>query len=165
MSHPITRPSLWRPLTGRKFAFLLVASFGLVFAVNGIFVYYALTSWSGLTDDGSYVSGLHYNQTLAEARAQEALGWTSDLRYDGHRFEIRLRQQTGEPVTGRTVSLAVIRPVHQGEDFSLKTKESSPGLYTADRVLSGAGRWTAEVVVNEGEAVRYRLNHDLMVSP
>ncbi len=38
-----------RPITGRAVLFGLLAFFGVVFAVNGALIFFALDSWSGLT--------------------------------------------------------------------------------------------------------------------
>jgi len=40
---------LSRPITGRMVLFGLVAFFGVVFAVNGTLIYFAIDSWSGLS--------------------------------------------------------------------------------------------------------------------
>ena len=49
----------------------IVACFAVVFAVNGGFVYFALSSWPGLTVDHAYSDGLAYNTVIDEA-AKEA---------------------------------------------------------------------------------------------
>ena len=64
-----------RPITGRKVLWMLLGFFGVMMAVNGIFVYLALSSFSGLETVNAYVKGLDYNATLRRGAAQKALGW------------------------------------------------------------------------------------------
>ncbi|HEX7776770.1 MAG TPA: FixH family protein, partial [Parvibaculum sp.] len=51
-------------LTGRRFLFVLLASFALVFGVNGILIYKALSTFDGIEVDDAYQRGRAYNQTL-----------------------------------------------------------------------------------------------------
>src|SRR5688572_2876208 len=57
-----------------------LAFFGVIFAVNGVFLYMALSTHTGLVAQEPYRKGLHYNDRIAAAERQQALGWTSDLR-------------------------------------------------------------------------------------
>ena len=43
-----------RRITGRMVLVGLLTFFGVVFAVNGVFVYFALDSWPGLTTEAAY---------------------------------------------------------------------------------------------------------------
>ena len=47
-----------RPLTGKTVLIGFLAFFGLIFAVNGAFVYFALDSWPGLRYDSAAEAGL-----------------------------------------------------------------------------------------------------------
>ena len=50
------------------FAFL--AFFGVIFVVDGIFITTALRTHRGVVTEQAYEKGLHYNQTLNEAKDQ-----------------------------------------------------------------------------------------------
>src|SRR5690606_15078373 len=60
---------------GWWYPWLFVAALGLVVAVNGVLISYAVGSFSGLDTAQPYERGLDYNATLAAARAQEEMGW------------------------------------------------------------------------------------------
>lgn len=66
-----------RPITGKTVLFGMLAFFGVVFAVNGALVYFAIDSWSGLSTERPFEAGRNHDRTLAEAEAQAALGWNS----------------------------------------------------------------------------------------
>ena len=59
-----------RRITGRMVLVGLLTLFGVVFAVNGVFVYFALDSWPGLATEAAYEQGLAHDQSLAEAAAR-----------------------------------------------------------------------------------------------
>ena len=61
-------------IRGRHVLIGMIAFFGLIFLANGIFLYYALTTFGGGEKGSPYRSGLRYNETLAEAARAAGLG-------------------------------------------------------------------------------------------
>jgi nitrogen fixation protein FixH len=57
--------------TGRQVLIWLLGFFGVCMAVNGFFVYIAVTTNWGVVDENAYQTGLHYNALLEEARKQK----------------------------------------------------------------------------------------------
>ena len=72
-----------RRLTGRQVLWILVAAFGVVFAVNGMMAWLAEKSFPGLVSNDAYREGLEYNRTIAARQAQAALGWQADVEVTG----------------------------------------------------------------------------------
>ena len=70
-----------REITGRTVLLSLVAFFGVVFAVNGVFFWFASDSWTGLSTEDAYRKGIAFNDQLARADAQKRLGWTAETDY------------------------------------------------------------------------------------
>ena len=68
-------------LTGRHVAIMLAAFFGLMFAVNGVFVYFALGSFSGVSEKDAYKRGLSYNQEIDHHTRQLARNWHSEINF------------------------------------------------------------------------------------
>ena len=66
-----------RHITGRSVLFGMLAFFGVVFAVNGALIYFAVESWSGLSTERPFEAGRDHDRTLAQAEVQAALGWRS----------------------------------------------------------------------------------------
>src|SRR4029077_10773283 len=64
-----------RELTGRHVLFWIVGFFGVVFVVNGIMVRAATSTFGGLETQSSYKAGLLFEQEVAKAERQQALGW------------------------------------------------------------------------------------------
>lgn len=156
-------------ITGRKVLVGLLAFFGVVFAVNGTFVYFAFASWPGLSADRPYGHGLQYNAVLAAADAQAAQGWHSSLTQQtvgGQvRFQVVLRNANGDPVSGAAARLDLERPIGEIAGAALPLAEWAPGAYRADASKLPAGRWYATLTATAPGAADYRLRYEIQVRP
>src|SRR5262249_55665126 len=65
--------------SGRHYPWLIVAGMALVVAVNGVLIYFAVSSFTGLATDDPYDKGLAFNQAAAAATAEAARGWQVDV--------------------------------------------------------------------------------------
>ena len=147
-----------RPLTGRRVLAIFAAGFGVVFAVNAVFVFLALTSWTGLDTEEAYVKGLKYEETLARAEAQKALGWSMDWvlteELGGRVFAVRLHDKRRLPVFGVTLTAELRRPTHEREDVSFVLAPHGDGVFRSEAQRIAPGNWNMTVLVDkEGETV------------
>jgi nitrogen fixation protein FixH len=156
-----------RSVTGRHVLIGLFIFFGIMFVANGFLVYYAVSTFSGGDRPNPYRSGLNYNETIAEAEKQAALGWLVQTDYDGSagRLTLRLTDSTKAPVTGLKLSGTVSRPAASHEDQTLTFREWQEGVYVSDLPLD-PGSWilTAETTKPEGGSPIYRLKKRLIVA-
>jgi nitrogen fixation protein FixH len=152
---------------GRWIPWTFVAFFLVVFAVNGVMVTVAFTTWTGVTIQNPYERGRAYNDVLAAVRAQEALGWRADLRFEGGnpthgRLGLTLADRDGRPLPGAVVRARFVRPSHQGFDFELPLLEREAGRYGAAFELPLPGLWEVRVhAVRAGQS--YRLTDRIVV--
>ncbi len=149
------------PLTGRKFLMILLACFGLVIAVNVAFVVYALKTWPGIEAGDSYENGLHYNQTLEEARLQKALGWRSELTVaaDGE-VRARLDDSSGRMIRNLSVFVALNRRVGDAAEIQTSLVRSADG-YVGWLDAPAAGYWRATLTASDDDGHRYRMQFDV----
>ena len=61
------------PAKKSRIPLLFFAFFAVVLTANGIMIWIALSSWTGLETKNHYLKGVDYNQTLQDVRTQEAL--------------------------------------------------------------------------------------------
>jgi len=113
-------------------------------ALLGHFAYVAISGFNGVVTDDPYEKGLDYNQTIAKARAQAALGFTSTLAWEGGRLVFTLKDKDGTPLTGAKVHVMLYRPVHAGEDATYTLKPEN-GAYAAKLALPAPGLWEVRV--------------------
>lgn len=127
-----------------------VAFFAVVFAVNGVMVYFALESWTGLSERDAYEKGIAYNETLAEEARQKALGWAAGLAIEpriGGRtaVAVRLTDRTGHGLLNATVSARFVRPTSAGHDVRTELTEQGGGRYTGRATVPMAGIWDLRI--------------------
>ncbi|USG60419.1 FixH family protein [Sneathiella marina] len=157
-----------RKLTGRHVAFMLAGFFGLMFAVNGVFVYFALNSFSGVSVSDAYRRGLAYNQELQAKEKQNARGWQHMLEFvqlDDKNGIIRLKllDLDKQPMANLTVSGTLGRPVIEESDKTV-TFVFAEQFYTADLVDLEKGQWDVTIqILGGGYTEPYRLDKRIWV--
>ena len=158
---------LGHELTGWHVLLGLVAFFGVMLLANGIFVYYALATFGGGDNSDPYRKGLHYNDTLAEAAAQDARGWHIELSYDrgAGQLTLRLRDKVGRALRGLAIASTLGRPASDKEDMALKLVESEPGVYSGNAPL-GSGQWVVTATIEDPAVpdAPCRLKQRLLIS-
>jgi nitrogen fixation protein FixH len=148
------------PVTGRSVLWWVISFFAVIFIANFFFIYFALSSWTGLSTENAYEKGVRFNETLAKADAQKIQGWQSTVSLvGGTQLKIILTDKNQRALRGLGVSAKLIRPVKEGNDQKFMLKEFGPGIYQAPVAFSHQGRWQVEVIVGD----QYRMRHDLEV--
>ncbi len=149
-------PGWWYP-------WLFVGGLGIVVIVNGILIYFAVNSWTGLSTDGHYDKGLAYNQTLDAQRQQNSLGWKADFNYnpDGN-ISIRLTDINNKPLDNLKVKAQLYRPSQDDVDYSVDLQPTSAGAYQARLQLPLPGLWEVRLSANRGSDT-FRLRRRIQV--
>lgn len=123
----------------------ILAFFGAIVAVNVTFAVYAVRSFPGEDVPRSYLQGLRYNDTLAERRAQAALGWraAAELRGDADNalLDVVLSTDAASRIDGATISGALVWPTNARRDHELIFESLGNGLYRARIGGLTPGRW------------------------
>ncbi len=125
---------------------VLLGFFGVTFAVNGIFITYAVSTFSGEDVDKPYLRGLAYNETLDERAAQAALKWTASVYVvrEGASdavVTVSVRGADGKPRSGLTVEAALRRPTDARLDQTLTLEYAGDGVYRGTAKNIAAGQW------------------------
>ncbi len=156
-----------RAFTGRKFLAILVGAFLLVSTVNGLMVWFALHSWTGLVSDSAYQEGLGFDRVLAESRAEAALGWRAEITYDGsaRRLLVILADAEGRALSGMALSAEWLRPTSEGLDRTVALTERSAGRYEAAIRPPLPGQWDLRISVTQHGRVRFHAQNRIMVQP
>jgi nitrogen fixation protein FixH len=138
--------------TGRHMTLVMVAFFGMVLGVNGLLARFAVSTFSGVVVENSYVASQGFNQLLGAARADQALGWKLDLaRVGDGGVRFTLTDAHGVPLRGAAVRAQADHPLGaKVPSVMLAPQEIAPGVYAAP--LAG-GRWHVAVEVRRGSQV------------
>lgn len=153
--------------SGRHMLLSLIIFFGVMLVANAMLVYYALDTFSGGDRPDPYRAGLNYNDTIAAAEKQDALGWTTDLSYDDAkgRLTVIFHDEAEAPIAGLELGGVVGRGATNREDQKVVFKEISQGVYASD-VRLAPGQWVVALQsrkVEGGDPV-YRLKRRLYVA-
>jgi nitrogen fixation protein FixH len=161
----MTAPALGR-LTGRRVLFILMSFFGIVFAVNAVFVSAALRTRPGEERGASYEAGLRYNKELSAQRAQDGLGWRHSLALRGGALRITFTNADGDPVSGLAIEGQVGRPAAARADRSLVFREIEAGTYESP-LSPDAGNWVVSMAARRlmpgGKDNVYRVKERIWV--
>ena len=157
-----TTPASDKPvLTGRRRFFIFAAFFGTIASADAFLITSAVRTWSGTEATSPYKAGQLYNGELARARAQDARGWTLTPKAvrdaDGSvRVEVALRDRSGAPLMGESVTATLERPTDKRADRSLDLSEAAPGSYAAVVHDVAPGQWDLVVDVLQGNDRTFR---------
>ncbi len=149
----------------------LIGFFGVIFAVNGAFLYFALGSYTGVVSQEPYRKGLAYNDRIAADQRQAALGWTRTLKLDAAgQVALTLRDQHDRPVSGLQVMALIGRPSTAQHDVTVRLLEGPAGVYNAAIARRDSGAWivslTAKTVTADGAAQTvYRVKERIWLKP
>ncbi|MCR9215369.1 MAG: FixH family protein [Proteobacteria bacterium] len=143
-----------RKLTGKHVAFILAGFFGVMFAVNGVFVYFALDSFSGVSVDDAYRRGLDYNQELAQKQRQEERNWQHSLEFvqtgeGAGKVTLVLDDAEGNRIAGLTVNGHLKRPVIDVADSPVEFLELGQS-YIAELDFADKGQWDIVIQLEGG---------------
>ena len=135
--------------TGWHMTALMLAFFGIVIVVNLVMARFAVTTFGGTVVDNSYVASQQYNGWLAQARRQQALGWTASVAVDPDRrvtIEINGRQAGLEEAS---VVAVATHPLGREPQRDLAFSSVAGGKFVADSPLP-RGRWHIVARVRSG---------------
>jgi nitrogen fixation protein FixH len=159
------------PLSGRRVLAIFLAFFGIIFAVNGVFLYWAVSTYSGVVTAGSYRQGLYYNERIAAADRQELLGWSDELQavpLEGS-LMLKLTDRAGNPVSGLNISGTIGRAATIRYDERLQGVEVVPGTYRIAVGPLDAGSWIVDLQAaaqsNKADVAVFRLRRRLWLNP
>lgn len=153
------------PVRGAHVLAALLAFFAIVIAVNVTFVVFAVRSFPGEDVRRSYLQGLNYNATIAERRAQAALGWhavavLSDQE-GGVVLNVALRDAEGAPIDGLVVAGALRWPTDERRDHDLVFEPRGQGRYVARVPSLAAGRWLLRARAERGDGQKLDFETEL----
>ena len=150
-----------KPLTGKKVLACFAGFFLVIFGVNIIMSYFAVSTFSGVETEDAYRKGRDYNSVLEIARAQRDLGWQLNVEVappvEGQvLIEARLQDDKGAPVGGKKLAALFFRPTHKGIDKSLSLIETVEANYVGMIELPAEGQWELRIEVLDEQETLFR---------
>lgn len=146
-SAAISRGARWMP-------WIFVAGMLLVVAVNGVLIFMAVGTWSGLVVERPYERGLGYNRALAAAERQDALGWAIKARIDsgpsGNQLVVEAMDRESRPLNDLRIDVVLERPLGPRETLKTELRRIAAGHYAVSLPPLARGQWQARIAVSVG---------------
>jgi nitrogen fixation protein FixH len=157
---PHTKQKQVRILTGRHVLLWLVAFFGIVFAVNGVLVQAAISTFGGVETLSSYKAGLQFEQELGLVQRQDALHWqvSGMLTRDGAGeavLDVTARDAQGAPLAGLTADARLAHPADDRLDHVIAVRSVAEGVFHG-AAAAQPGQWELIVDLYRGDQRVFR---------
>lgn len=151
---PEPRRSSWIP-------WVFVGGMLLVVAVNAVLVVASVTTFTGVTVPGAYDRGRAYNQVLAEAARQDALGWRAEVSAERGLLRVAVRDREGLPVAGRLDGM--LRAPVEGTELPLVLVATAPGAWQAMVEAPRPGQWQVRLGLTGAEGQRFDIRQKVVL--
>lgn len=146
------------PAAGRGwgwFPWIVAGSMATVVAVNGALLYFAKSTFPGAAATKPYEVGAAYNNVLADAARQEALGWRLGTSIDAEHVVLMFVDRDGKQLKDLTITGTIARPVGSEAAYPLSFKAGADGVYRADQPLPARGQWELKLAARENGKIAY----------
>jgi nitrogen fixation protein FixH len=148
---------------------IFVGFFLTVAAVDGFFIYQAVSTFGGIETPDAYKKGVAYNASIARDVQQARLGWQDEVAILGapRRLRVALRDRDGTAIAGKRLAATIGRPATDRFDAALEMYETSAGIYEAPLPATADGTWIVDLSAYEGEAGEpaYQARRRLWIGP
>ncbi|MCA3322256.1 MAG: FixH family protein [Roseomonas sp.] len=131
------------PKRGRWIPWVFVGGMALVVAVNALLVWFSLSTFTGVTVPRAYERGRGYDQVLAEAARQDALGWRGEISLEAGILRLVMQDAQQQPLHGRVEGI-MLRPL-EGNEVPLGFNATGHGRFAARLEPLRAGQWEARL--------------------
>jgi len=148
-------------LTGFKVLLWLVLFFGVVFAVNGVMVQAAISTFGGVETSSSYQAGLMFERNVADAQRQDGMHWQVGgklVRNSAGLAELDLttRDAKGLPLTGLRADARLAHPANERLDHVIPLQAGAAAGSFRGAVEAPAGQWDLIVDLYRGDQRLFR---------
>ncbi len=141
-----------RPMTGWHALVWFAGFFAAMFAVNGVFLWTAVTTFPGEDVKKSYLTGLNYNDEINRAAKQAASGWRSEIGVtEANGFpllQIRIEQPPPEAAESGTVTVRMRHPADSRRDVETIASPMGAGEFIVPLDGMSPGRWIVELAAD-----------------
>ena len=153
--------STYDPKRSRWIPWAFAGGMGIVIAVNLVLVYYAVSTFTGVTVPRSYERGRGYDQVLAEAARQDALGWKAEVTLAGGALTIAATDREGRAIPGRIEGI-LLRPL-EGIELPLDFAPRGTGRWSAEALPPQRGQWEARLTLFGPDGSPFDIRRRLIV--
>jgi nitrogen fixation protein FixH len=149
------------PDRSRWIPWAFVGAMAVVVMVNLVLVYYAVSTFTGVTVPRAYERGRGYDAVLAEAARQDALGWRAEVALDGGALGVGVTDREGRGVAGRMEGV-LLRPL-EGVELPLAFVPRGAGRWAAEALPPQRGQWEARLTLFGPDGTPFDIRRRVIV--
>lgn len=104
-----------------------------------------------------YEKSMHWNETAAQLRANQDLGWSVEVEPEAQvgtlgdrRLVYRILDRDKQPVQGASVNVVTFHHAFAAQRTELTLAEESPGVYVGNPRMARPGLWECRLTVHRG---------------
>ncbi len=147
-------------LNGRKVFAIICAFFGTIFAMNGLFLYFAFSTFGGVDAAGAYRANFLLTSNLVAAERQNKLGWqvNGTIRRDAAgaaHVDIRAQDRNGSVLDIGSLSVELQRPADRRYDRTIVTHRVSAGQFAGSAPGLDPGQWLMVITMKDRTGERF----------
>ncbi|MDO8899921.1 MAG: FixH family protein [Phenylobacterium sp.] len=132
----------------------MILFFGIITAVNAVFITAALRTYPGEVSVTPYEDGLAFNAKLARQADQAKLGWRASAGAEAEAVAVRIIDDQGAAVRDLSLSGKLQRPATGAGALTPRFRETEPGLYVA-RLGGVTGVWDLTFQAQDAEGRQF----------
>jgi nitrogen fixation protein FixH len=149
-----------RELTGKHVLLCFVGFFGVVFAVNGVLVRAATSTFGGVETTSSYKAGLLFEQEVARVEQQDALHWRVDGKIVRESagvvvLDVSAHDAKGVALDGLTGRARLAHPADERLDRQLAMSPVAGGQFRGEG-RAEPGQWELVIDLYRGDTRVFR---------
>jgi nitrogen fixation protein FixH len=161
-----TRPQ-GKELTGRTVLICFLAFFGVVFAVNGVMIRAATSTFGGVETASAYKAGLAFKNELAAVRAQDALQWTVSAKLNRDAsgdvtIDLMVADTAGLAPAGIEATARLSHPTDARLDQAVALHRAS-GTAFRGMASAPAGQWDLVIHIVRGDERVFRSRNRIVL--
>ena len=131
------------------FPYAVAACLGVVMVVNFGMAWTALSTFPGVAARDVFSHSNSYDQVLAVAAREAALGWSLRAELQEGRPVVVLAGPDGQPLTGVRLEGSARRPLGADDAVDLAFQPSAPGRFVSGVALGGQGQWDLRLIASQ----------------
>ncbi len=134
-----------------RYAALPVALLLFGVLTQAVLLYHATSDDGFAVEENYYAKAVNYDAIMEQRERNADLGWRLNLDHRGERFQAKLTDATGKPLSGARVAITARHNAHASEvQTAVLSEDTAQGRYLTPLNLDRKGIWEIRATVDRG---------------
>ena len=157
-----------RQLNGRLVWLMFCGFFGVIFAVNGLFMHFAFSTFGGIDAAGAYRKNFLMTKDIVAAERQVALGWSvkgavQRSADNTAMISVAANDRKGRPVDVKSLDLELRRPADKRLDATITMRRTGQNRFDGKATKVGPGQWDLLITLFNTKGERFHSKNRIVL--